>query len=170
MKILKYYIGLIAHPPGSIYATKNPNITTSSLQQIWGGEWVQLKDTFLVSSSGELDDFGHLTLGSKGGSKNSFLHSHKHWTSHTHESTAGGTGTSSTSHTHRVRADQVISNGSAYGVLASGTGVNTSSAGQHEHTSGAANVTEMTSAGEELNGNENMPPYIVVHFFERVAI
>lgn len=166
MKSLKYYIGLIAHPPGSIYATKNPNITTTSLQQIWGGEWVQLKDTFLISEKNIEDIYWKkLDLGNTGGFKQKILAYHDHNATHTHS------GTSSNSHSHRWRADHVVTSGSAQNLLVSNsTGVTTSSAGQHSHTSGAANVTTMTSAGEELNGNENMPPYIVVHFFERVAI
>lgn len=163
-KKLRHIIGSIAYPPGSIYATNNGTITPQILSELFGGEWRQLKDTFLLSA-----DSAH-TLGSTGGSKIPFIPSHVHYTKHTHNNTSDTQ--SSTGHRHAMRMQKSVASGTNYQQFnswsSSAADYTTSSNGGHTHTMNSQSTSDMTATGVSSTTG-NMPPYQVVHFFERTG-
>lgn len=143
---------LDAYPVGSIYASVN-NVSPATL---FGGTWVQLKDTFLLAA-GDI-----YAAGSTGGEA-------------THTLTASESGQRALTidgggHTHVVttKYQAMFAQGTnRNGYYGNGTGgSNTTMAsidddtGTHSHTVEASDAT---------SAHNNMPPYIAVYVWQRVS-
>ena len=149
----------IVYPVGSIYMSVNN--TNPSL--LFGGTWEQIEDTFLIASG------TNYTSGTTGGSADSVVVSHNH---------------TQNSHTHKARSERkfvVVGDGANWsysGKIKIGTGSNTTAyyyvhstsdtGGIIEHTETAEASPTINSTGEDGTG-KNMPPYLAVNVWKRIA-
>jgi microcystin-dependent protein len=151
----------LIYPVGSIYMSVN-NVNPATL---FGGEWEQIKDKFLLSS-GDV-----YTNGVTGGSADAVVVSHTHsQTNHTH-------GMAHT-HSHNHKAISYATNGGSgsnrrtpngYGASGQDGVFNTdtdATASSKTTTDGAA--ANIQSAGESGVG-KNLPPYLTVNVWKRTA-
>ena len=148
--LYKYY------PVGCIYMSTS-NINPNS---IFGfGTWTQIKDKFLLAAG---DNY---VAGSTGGEVNHALSANE-MPSHSHSASVSDNG----AHTHQIGTDKdtfYSTSGQCWSVHNSSSGAaymngTTSSAGRHSHTVTIGNTGE----GQAHN---NMPPYLTVYIWERVA-
>lgn len=140
------------YPVGSIYMSVN-DINPSTL---FGGAWVQLKDRFLLGSG---DIYSNTNIGGESSHRLSV----SEMPSHTHTQNP---------HNHLVGFD----NGRSRIGLASGTVESDTSMYIGNYTFGGRSYTMITDAATPTNtetgGNEahnNMPPYLVVNMWKRIA-
>lgn len=153
----------LLYPIGSIYIS----IENISPNERFGGEWKQLEDTFLLGA-GTL-----YTAGESGGSIAHALTTDE-IPSHTHTFTGTDvTSSSNGAHSHNVYGYYSGGNGSYSGIQWWKTYKSTQdvsgiiySNGAHTHTITAAGTNEIAGGDQEHN---NMPPYLVVYIWERVA-
>lgn len=170
----------LIYPVGSIYMS----VREVSPQTFLGGSWRKIEGKFLLSASSTFP------AGTSGGNKDAVVVAHTHTLSgsavsngaHTH--TVNGTAATGGSHSHNVGRDRDCASGSANwsvhtaGVSgAKGTSPTSThdghthtvtgtaeSNGAHTHTlSGTATSTGVSGT------NANMPPYLSVHMWERIA-
>lgn len=166
-----------AYPVGSIYITYTED-TVAKVQTKFGGTWERIEDRFLLAAGSTY------TVGNTGGSATN---------SHTHSVTVAGTvnGTALTtsqipSHNHGLYGNahafstvsstsgvtQVVQMGidsgiywnGYWGLLSSSTTQASGGGGSHTHGFTGSTVT----SGGSSNTN-NMPPYLVVYIYKRVA-
>lgn len=144
------------YPIGSIYISTN-GVSPSKL---FGGTWQEIEGRFLLGASTEYP------VGSEGGSANAVVVSHTHaQVAHTH--TVG-----SDSHSHKYgyytdRAAKGTARNTPGSTGASGT-YNTTSDTHTHSVNGGATTTGAASGGVAGTG-KNMPPYLVVNIWERIA-
>lgn len=125
----------LIYPIGSIYFSVN----STSPQQLFGGEWEQIKDKFLLSAG---DTY---SSGSEGG-----------------EATHALTVEEMPSHNHSL-SDQIDKNSIKLGSLGGDTNYALSKrAASYDYTL----ATNNTGGGAAHN---NMPPYIAVYVWKRIA-
>lgn len=144
-------VALSAYPVGSIYLSVNDNDPAV----LFGGEWVQLKDRFLLGAGDTYEN------GATGGSPDAILLNHKHGVTFEHDHKVNV-------HTLQVKSDGTINralseNSTIYrgGYGANGTQIDTGVTGLTLETSVAG--TDSSVSGK------NMPPYLVVYMWYRVA-
>lgn len=180
-KILKAYIddqmnNLLdkTYPIGSIYMS----INNTNPSQLFGGSWTQLQNRFLLGAGTEYSN------GTSGGSKDAIVVSHTHiQNSHVHPSTSHSHGTSSSEYnkfltysgtnvainsTGRRWTDN--ENGTVFYVYEpSGDG----GIMEHLKTGSTSITTPSGTASNQYTGEngtgKNMPPYLVVYMWKRVA-
>ena len=169
----------VFYPVGTIYeTTADPD--TFNPKTAWGGDWVQIKDKFLLSAG---DTY---TGGSSGGSPDAIIPYHHHSVSITSKGMSANE-----SHSHKTSNTANYPNFIyAGGNVQSGDMGSQSGSGRHypfQSTTTAAkywahstvtggtsvahthNVTGDTGySGEDVAG-KNMPPYIVVYVWKRIA-
>ena len=168
------------YPVGAIYLST----TDASPASFFGGTWERLKDRFLLAAG---DSYA---AGSTGGEEAHTLTvdempSHSHTVNnHTHSiPNLSGTAAPSGGHTHGYNPSgfnvqgsagaQVASGTSMWGVMAGHT-VSIAYAGNHTHS---VTTNASTTGGSAPNTNSqggntahnNMPPYIAVYMWKRVA-
>lgn len=156
-EIIKNFI----YPVGSIYM----NINDTNPASLFGGTWEQLQDRFLIGAGNSY------ALGSIGG-ETSVLLGVNNLPSHNHtfSGTVDGNGTHNhTGNTLELRqtnsynytndaARPISSSASYYGVQI------TNDAGWHQHTYSGA-----TSSVGSNQAHNNMPPYLAVYIWKRIA-
>lgn len=130
------------YPVGSIYMSVN-SVNPSTL---FGGTWEQIKDTFLLSSG---NNYG---LGDTGGSATVTL-TKDQMPVHTHIQNA---------HSHTI-GSLVRYDISGKGVAAVGDGYGNS----HNYKTGNTTATNQNAGGGQAHNN--MPPYLVVNVWKRIA-
>lgn len=163
IKNLKQSLRDLLYPVGSIYIT----VEDISPGEIFGGEWKQLENTFLLGAG---DDY---TAGNIGGESTHTLTTEE-MSSHTHTFTGTAvTSSSAGAHSHTVYGYYSANNGSYSGIqwwktYASWRNAtnNVYSNGAHTHTVTPIGTNATLGGGLAHN---NMPPYLVVHIWERVA-
>lgn len=171
------------YPVGSIYMSINSTNPTS----LFGGTWTQIQDRFLLACG---SNYGN---GATGGSADATLPSHNHSAtgyttlSGSHKHTITSTAEESGTHVHETAYRVVYAqNGSGVAIRSGpfGTGVsdvtsiNVKSDGAHTHTitsteSNAGNhnhsvILTIENAGSDATG-KNMPPYLAVYVWKRIA-
>lgn len=177
--VTKEYVFNAVYPVGSIYMSVNP----VNPEDLFGGIWEQIEGQFLLGASSSY------TLGSTGGSADAVVVSHTHpQVAHTHT-----VGNNSVAHTHSISGG---SHSHIYGVYknraANGSGRDTpggptagdatynTTSTSHSHTCGnnSASHTHAVSGGATTTGaasgavagtGKNMPPYIAVNIWKRIA-
>jgi hypothetical protein len=132
------YPALSAYPVGSIYISTTRQKTPA---EIFGGEWTQIKDYFLLAAS---DTYA---AGSTGGSANAVA------VSHDHNVTAVG---------ESAIVSLYSGSGTSYGVKLSST-----TESKFTDTSFAGRLKTNT-VGESGVG-KNMPPYLAVYMWQRTG-
>lgn len=144
----------LIYPVGSIYMSVNEVNPT----HLFGGTWEQIKDKFLLASG----DF--YSNGSTGGSADAVVVSHNHsQNAHRHKAE---------SNKFLVSPDNVKINGTKRSLPSTGSAgyiVYADSAGgitEHEYT---ANTTATNNAAGVNGTGKNMPPYLVVNIWKRIA-
>lgn len=131
-----------AYPVGSIYMSVN-NTNPSVL---FGGTWERLKDTFLLASG---DTY---TAGNTGGEATHKLTVNE-MPSHTHEQNA---------HTHTIGSlARYATGGNANASVGAGYG-NT-----QNYKTGSTTATNQNTGGSQAHNN--MPPYLTVFMWKRIA-
>lgn len=123
------------------------------------GTWEQIKDTFLLAAGDKY------AAGSTGGEATHTL-LESEMPAHTHAATSKSAG----AHTHKIGTDKdvdYLAAGDCWSVHSGSSGADylngyTSSAGAHTHTI----TVESTGSGSAHN---NMPPYLAVYVWKRVA-
>lgn len=186
LKTLRYFIGLVAYPKGSIYCTYS-NLTADDISSIWGGTWEEIKGRFLYGG-GDND-----TLGDIGGSAHTVLPAHTHTLAHNHTLLAGSTPATGGAHTHAFNRSVAAKSGTAGPNVINyhGSGYTadwaTENTGAHTHTvvSGTANTstTEIVEPidipytflptvvwGQDGENYGNLPPFSLVKMFVRISI
>ena len=167
-------VGAKAYPVGAIYMS----IYSTNPSELFGGEWVLLKDRFLLGAGGSYQN------GVTGGSKDAKVISHNHsQNSHNH---------SQNSHSHSTGSSEydkfLIYSGT--NIAVNGTGRKWTSAENGSvfyvyEASGDGGIDERTSTGGKVatnkpatatnnpvgvdGTNQNMPPYLTVYMWKRVA-
>ena len=161
------------YPVGSIYVS----VSSTSPATLFGGTWVQIKDTFLLSAG---DTYA---AGSTGGSSSTTLSvanlpSHSHGlNSHTHSIPSLSGSATGGNHRHSISNgifhSAPISSGSYHAVFEAGThytdysGNLTMSVTTNASTTGVASGnTAETGSGTSFT---NMPPYLSVYVWKRTA-
>lgn len=143
------------YPIGSIYIS----VIDNDPQTMFGGVWTRLENQFLLGASDIYE------AGSMGGESSHTLTTNE-LPSHDHKATVASNG----AHTHKIGTDKDTSytySGECWSVHNSSSGASylngyTNSAGSHTHS-----VTiSSTGAGKAHN---NMPPYLAVYMWKRVA-
>lgn len=197
LKTLRYFIGLVAYPKGSIYCTYS-NLTTDDISSIWGGTWEEIKGRFLYGG-GDSD-----ILGDVGGSAHTVLPAHTHTLVHTHTLLAGSTAGTGGAHTHTFGASKKGATGTngAISISYGASGSNTTTTGEtcatHTHTVNSADATTLSTRWIEptymlggvkepvpltdeteikiIENNENgenygnLPPFSLVKMFVRTSL
>lgn len=145
----------IVYPIGAIYISVNP----ANPSTLFGGTWQQIKDRFLLSAGDKYNG------GDTGGEV-----SHKltvsELPSHTHTASVSSNG----SHNHKIGTDKdavYTTSGNCWSVHNSSSGASyingyTNFSGDHTHT-----VT-LSNTGNN-SAHNNMPPYVAVYMWERIA-
>ena len=182
--MVKFSVELVdlIYPVGSIYISTNN--TNPSL--LFGGNWQQIKDKFLLSCG---DTYNN---GATGGSATVSLtksqmprhthtqNSHNHTQNeHNHMSQSGRAFvTQSNSYTSNI-GENAVASGSSYRVptinpndnwygseyTRNATATNQSQTATNQYTGG----TNTTQAEQNGSAHENMPPYLAVYVWERIA-
>lgn len=181
-KVLKAYIddkmnNLLdkTYPIGSIYMSVN----NTNPSQLFGGSWTQLQNRFLLGAGTEYSN------GTSGGSKDAVVVSHTHTQNpHTHTSASHSHGTVSSEHNKFLtyNGNNIVINSTARKWPAADTDATVhyvytqdenTNITEHVQT-GSTSVTIQNGtasnqyAGEDGTG-KNMPPYLVVYMWKRVA-
>lgn len=150
--VLEYSNGSIAdliYPVGSIYMSVN-NTNPSAL---FGGEWVQIKDTFLLACGDTYSSDGANVSTAQHGEATHTLTVNE-MPSHTHIQNA---------HSHNMGyRDKYAISGSARGVLQNGASASEGNAS----TSSVTATNQNTGGGQAHN---NMPPYMSVYVWKRTG-
>lgn len=166
----------IFYPVGSYYETSkstsefNPNVA-------WGGTWeLETAGQVHVSSGTEYSISGALTNNSDGGNKDAIIPYHNHGTSvtqptfttpnHTHTITYTGDASSALSGTSPADKGAVVRRTTSSSVNANWS---TNSTGGGVGCNRTTNVGVTVGYSGESVTNKNMPPYIVVNRWHRVA-
>lgn len=147
-------IANVIYPVGSIYMSMN----STSPQTLFGGVWEQIEDKFLLSAGSTY------TAGSTGGSATvtltsaqSGLKAHSHGMAHTHK--------------HRHDLNKSFSTGSgsvnAYTVT-SNRSTSTQYTG-YDETASSKSTTDNNTASNASEAHNNMPPYLTVYMWKRIA-
>lgn len=140
-------IAELVYPVGAIYTSVND----TSPSQLFGGEWRQLQDRFLLGAGSSY------TAGSTGGSASVKLET-AHMPSHSHTVNGG-------SHSHYISNCSAAGSGGAQ-LESYGKG---NSANRSIYTKAEGGHTHTVSASGGNTAHENMPPYLVVYMWERTA-
>ena len=143
----------LIYPIGAIYMSVNnvnPNV-------LFGGRWEQLKDRFLLGS-GDV-----YTNGATGGSADAVVVSHTHTQqSHSHTNTDG----------NFVTSDVASANNTRVNYSANGNrmvdGINTTNSIFH-HRPATSDKTAINNATGVDGTGKNMPPYLAVYMWKRIA-
>lgn len=151
-------VGSVYYPVGSIYMS----VLSTSPATLFGGTWVQIKDTFLLCAGGKY------SAGSTGGSADAKVISHSH-----DIPSLNGITNEAGSHDHNIRTRTGIASGES-GFLAVG-GVTydgrsptpIEDGGSHQHTV-TIDASTTGETGEDSIG-ANMPPYLAVYVWKRTA-
>ena len=145
---------------GDIYITTNPEMNTpEAVANRFGGDWEQIQGKFLLMAGN-----GYI-VGSTGGAATVTL-SASNMPAHTHPFSATTTSNGKHNHTMGQRWSNGSGSGSGYTHHAnrSITTIHTDSDGSHTHSiSGTTGATGSTAA------HNNMPPYLTVYGWKRVA-
>lgn len=165
------------YPVGSIYMSTN----SVSPAVLFGGTWVQLQDTFLLSSgttytsgaTGGNDTHTHTTAGHTLTASESGVPAHAHAHDHTHWAT-GNDNTNYMFTSTSTIARRTVSSGSGATNHYYGSGALTS----HGSTGNPNNVNTSNNTAQgatdahshgDTGSSSNMPPYLVVNMWERTA-
>lgn len=153
----------LLYPIGSIYTSTS----NTSPNELFGGEWEPLKDRFLFGAGGSYNVHDM-------GGESSHVLTVEEMPSHTHTfSGSSTTSSSSGAHGHDIKAGAYTGGSGVSGndwpsYFGSRTTVSGAalSAGAHTHTTTPAGTNEATGGDQSHN---NMPPYLVVYMWERIA-
>lgn len=138
------------YPVGSIYMSMND----TSPETLFGGVWEQIQDTFLLASGLSY------SAGSTGGSADSVVVSHTHaQTAHSH-GFAGGDKVWTTASGSTEPGNQISGNAKYYAATAKND--------YTWRTRTTGETANIVSAGESGTG-KNMPPYLAVYVWKRIA-
>lgn len=165
------------YPVGSIYMSMNQ----TNPRILFGGTWEQIKDKFLLASGSSYD------AGSTGGSANAVVVKHSHSTeshnhtqnAHTHGTNLGDNiGFATYTHSSGVERMKVATSSSSkrytYGNKSSGSnsandsGLNWSSGLSEEQPYIGSTTVQVNDTGVDGIG-KNMPPYLTVYVWKRIA-
>lgn len=165
------------YPVGSIYISADQTDPGT----LFGGSWEQVKDRFLLASGDAYD------AGSTGGSANAVVVNHTHvaqehthtQASHTHGTNLGDNiGFATYTHNSGVERMKVATNSSSkrytYGSKSSGSssasdsGLNWSSGLSEEQPYISGATVQINDTGVDGAG-KNMPPYLTVYVWKRIA-
>lgn len=159
--VLKTLLLNSLYPVGSLFISTNVSEQNECpIKHTLGGTWERIKDRFLLASG---DTYA---IGSTGGSADAVVVSHSHIATFT-----GIASTTSTNgaHTHTINKGDAAGTGPYVDEQARNEGqVTTSSAGNHSHTLTPQGTVTIASSGESGVG-KNMPPYIAVCVWKRIA-
>lgn len=167
------------YPIGSIYMSVN----NANPQLLFGGEWEQIQDTFLLSAGSTY------TAGDTGGSP--YIQAHTHTGTYTRptvsKSVSSADSITGGSHSHALSGNnKTVQSGSSYmrpktystsestvsGYTTSST-THTHSVPAHAHTltGGGYSVGAVNGlpTGQTTGDQGNMPPYLVVYVWKRTA-
>ena len=149
--VLEYSNGSIAdliYPVGSIYMSVN----STNPSALFGGEWVQIKDTFLLACGDTYSSDGDVATAQHGEATHTLTVNEM--PSHTHTQNA---------HSHNMGyRDKYDISGSARGVLQNGASASEGNAS----TSSVTATNQNTGGGQAHN---NMPPYMSVYVWKRTG-
>jgi microcystin-dependent protein len=157
----------VVYPVGSVYLS----VSETSPSALFGGEWEQIKDTFLLCA-GETYDAGATGGEAEHTLEATEIPAHDHDVSVT--SSGGGTTGSDGAHRHQIKYDLAAGTGTTKPSISS-SGSETSadtvmtSNGSHTHTTPnhTHTISETSVGGGE--SHNNMPPYLAVYAWKRTA-
>ena len=140
----------IIYPVGSVYIS----VTSTNPKVLFGGEWTQIKDTFLLACGNSYAN------GATGGEANHTLTaneipSHRHTVQHYYGVDTGYVPASSTAGSVAVRTDTI-------GISNTGGTFTDRSSGDYRST----NLIGYTGGSQAHN---NMPPYLAVYMWKRIS-
>lgn len=160
----------IIYPIGSIYMSINDNEPSG----LFGGTWEKIKDKFLLSSG---DTYEAGTTGGEATHKltadESGVPEHSHGLNdHTHSPSSGtdyGFVGYKTGEVTRTKVN--ISNGTRYAVLGAPSASSADESGFvfNNLTEGADGDTTKNTGTEAIKEHNNMPPYLTVYMWKRIA-
>lgn len=141
------------YPVGSIYMS----INETNPSELFGGEWERIKDTFLLACGDTYDG------GSTGGSADAVVVSHTHTQqSHSHTNTDGNFVTSTQSSAKNTRVNYSASGNRMV------DGIDTTNSIFH-HRPATSGTTAINNATGVSGTGKNMPPYLAVFVWVRIA-
>ena len=152
----------LIYPIGSIYMKKGTGTTSvCPIAQTLGGTWTRIENRFLYASEGGQG------IGSTGGSAavtltatQSGVPAHGHGMAHTHNHNHTAIGYTNTGGTGTARRNPIgYDNTSATGTLATSS----------DSTASSKSNTDNNTAQDASEAHNNMPPYIIVNVWERIA-
>lgn len=155
------------YPIGSIYMSVN----STNPSELFGGEWERIQDRFLLASGSAYAN------GSTGGSANAVVVKHNHTQNpHNHTQNAHSHGTKYNNYSYVVSETTGASNKRVTTVSSGSTYVDTASTVAFHHYGGTESVTatnqQQTATNKETGEDgtgKNMPPYLAVFVWKRIA-
>ena len=141
------------YPIGSIYMSVN----STNPSELFGGKWERIQDRFLLASGTTY------TNGSTGGSANAVVVSHTHTQqSHSHTNSDG----------NFVTSDVAGANNTRVNYSANGNrmvdGIDTTKSIFHHRPATSDTTAKNNATGVDGTG-KNMPPYLAVYMWKRIA-
>lgn len=166
-KVISRDVPSMVYPVGSIYMSLN----STNPSELFGGTWEPIEDMFLLASGSAY------SAGDIGGSADAVVVKHNHTQNpHNHTQNAHSHGTKYNNYSYVVSETTGASNKRVTTVSSGSTYVDTASSVAFHHYNVTESVTATNQAATATNKEagvdgkgKNMPPYLAVYMWQRIA-